>query len=135
MGYFLSLGLTILFVSYILIKRKKSPLTKLRYSQSSIFYVIKDYIPKNMFEKKRMITQSINHMEKNTIKVFFVDDKAYWVKNNMFFYADAPGGVVDIETASPVNTESMSKYDIDKMLFILDNLKNRDINDSGSTGN
>ena len=62
-------------------------------------------------------------------------EEAYWVSDNMFFIAKAEYGQVLLETAKPVDINNMSKKDIDKMLFILDNLKERDVNDSGGTGN
>lgn len=62
-------------------------------------------------------------------------EEAYWVSDNIFFIAKAEDGRVLLETAEPVDVNSMSKKDINRMLFILDNLKERDVNDSGSTGN
>jgi hypothetical protein len=96
--------------------------------------MIKDFLPKTLYEKPRQQSQSLTHIEKNTVKVIFIEDKAYWVNNNIFYCADAIGGNVNIDTTEPIDTNNMSKKDIDKMLFILDNLKNGRDNDSSSTG-
>jgi hypothetical protein len=97
--------------------------------------MIKDFIPKTLYERPRKQSQSLKHVEKNTIKVIFIEDKAYWVSNNIFYCAETIGGSVDVDTTEPIDTSNMSKKDIDKMLFILDNLKNGSNDDSSSTGN
>jgi hypothetical protein len=53
----------------------------------------------------------------------------------MFYVADTVDGAVDSETVRPVDTNNMSKRDIDKMLFILDSLKNGNSDDSSSAWN
>jgi hypothetical protein len=69
------------------------------------------------------------------IKIIVIENKAYWVKDNIFYFADTNNGdIVDV-TAKPVDISSMSKKDMDKMLFILDNLRKGKKDDSGSTGN
>ena len=91
---------------------------------------------KSTYKKPEIISQAMKHVEKHMIKIIIIDSKAYWVKDNIFYTAETENGNIIGETAKPVNTEEMSKKDIDKMLFILDNLgkgKNRD--DSSSAGN
>ena len=134
--YFIAIGLTLCFSTYILYKgRKTRSFPGIVYSQSSIHLMIKDFLPKTLYERPRQQSQSLKHIEKNTIKVIFIEDKAYWVSNNIFYCAEAIGGNVNIDTTEPIDTSSMSKKDIDKMLFILDNLKNGSNDDSSSTGN
>lgn len=128
-------GLTLCLTSYILYKgRKTKPFSKITYSQSSVHLMIKDFLPKTLYEKPVQNSQALKHIEKNTVKVIFIDGKAYWVNNNIFYCADAFENNVNIDTTSPVDTTNMSKKDIEKMLFILDNLKNGNGNDSSSTG-
>ena len=134
--YFIAIGLTLCFSTYILYKgRKIKSFPGIVYSQSSIHLVIKDFLPKTLYERPRQQSQSLKHIEKNTIKVIFIEDKAYWVSNNIFYCAEAIGGSVNVDTTEPIDTANMSKKDIDKMLFILDNLKNGSNDDSSSTGN
>ena len=93
-------------------------------------------MPKNLEEETKIISQAMQHVERHMIKIVIVDDKAYWVSDNIFYTAETDRGSIISETAKPVDTTNMSKNDVDKMLTILDNLgkgKNRD--DSSSTGN
>ena len=134
--YFVAIGLTFCLTSYIIYKGRTFKVFKgIRYSQSSIHLMIKDFLPKTLYQKPRQESQSLKHIEKNTVKVIFIEDKAYWVNNNIFYCAEAISGNVNIDTTIPVDTTNMSKKDIDKMLFILDNLKNGKGDDSSSTGN
>lgn len=130
------MGLTLLLTSYILYKgRKLRAFPSIVYSQSSIHLMVKDFLPKTLYKKPRQKSQSLKHVEKNTVKVIFIGGKAYWVSNNIFYSAEALNGNVDIDTTKPIDTTNMSKKDIDKMLFILDNLKNGSNDDSSSAGN
>ena len=64
-----------------------------------------------------------------------IEGQAYWVHDNMFYVADTANGLVDPETVRPIDTNNMSNRDIDKMLFILDSLRNGNSDDSSSTWN
>lgn len=132
---------TILALTFVFIvlkfnrAHKKRFLAKMRYSQSSIHEIIKDYIPKRLFEKPTVISQSRKHTEKHIIKILVLDDNAYWVKDSIFYTAKTENGNIIDETAVPVDIENMPKKELDKMLFILDNLGRGKNNDSGSSGN
>ena len=138
MEYALTVGLTLLFVWGILFiagKRSESAgLGQIVYSQSAIHAIIKPYISKDMFEKPKKETQSTKHIEKNTLSVLILDNEAYWVYNNVFYVAEAVDGLVNPETTRPVDINSMTKKEIDKMLFILDSLNKGNSNDSSSAG-
>ncbi|MEY2646273.1 MAG: hypothetical protein RL158_249 [Bacteroidota bacterium] len=134
----LLIGLTFIILCSIIIrvvKNRKKHFAKLVYTQSSIHQIVKSFLPKDLFEVPKMLSQSRKHVRNNTVKVLIIEDSAYWVHNNMFYVADAVDGEVDSETVRPVDTNNMSKRDIDKMLFILDSLKNGNSDDSSSTWN
>lgn len=81
-------------------------------------------------------SQLTKRKEKDMIKVVVMGNQAYWVSDNTFYVAKAFEGEVLPNTAEPVDIENMSRRDIDKMLFILDNLKNgKEKDDRSSTGN
>ena len=80
-------------------------------------------------------TQLQKRIDANNLKVLMIEDEAYWVVDNIFYVAKADEGIVIPETARPVNTSNMSTKDINRLLFILDNLKNGSSNDSGGTRN
>ena len=139
MEYLLVIGLTLcLCWSIIKVSNKKriAFLKKIKYRQSDIHEMIKNVIPKQRFDKPKFITQSQKHVQKNMLRVVIEKNKAYWILNNVFYTADAIGGRVDENTARPLDVENMSKVELDKMLSILDDLKQGvGPDDSGSTGN
>jgi len=138
MIYFYFSLLTITVFCYILIvmnKKRQKSFNKILYRQSDMHNILKDFFFKDIFDDKVVTSQSKIWKEKQTTKVVIIDQKAYWVSNNMFYVGDTVDGKVRPETGRPLDTTKMSKKEIDKMLFILDNLKNGKLNDSGSTGN
>ena len=139
MEYLLVIGLTLLsYWSIIKISNKKRMifLSKNKYRQSSIYEMVKDVIPKQRFDKPKVITQSQKHIQKNMLRVVIADGSAYWILNNVFYTANAINGRVDEETIKPLDIENMPVRELDKMLSILDDLKQGvGPNDSSSTGN
>ena len=116
-------------------KKEKQSISKILYRQSDMHNILKDFFFKDIFDDKVVTSQSKIWKEKQTTRVVIIDQKAYWVSNNMFYVGDTVDGKVRPETGRPLDTANMSKKEIDKMLFILDNLKNGKLNDSGSAGN
>jgi archaellin len=138
MEYILIMGLTlIVFCSIIVIitKKENKSFNKIIYRQSDMHNMLKDFFFKDIDNDKVFTSQSKIWKEKQTTKVVILDQKAYWISNNIFYVGEAVDGKVKPETGQPLDTSNMSKREIDKMLFILDNLKNGKLNDSGSAGN
>ena len=139
MEYLLIIGLTLLsYWSIIKIsnKRRMIFLNKNKYRQSSIYEMVKNVIPKQRFDKPKVITQSQKHIQKNMLRVVIAEGSAYWILNNVFYTANAINGRVDEETIKPLDIENMPTKELDKMLSILDDLKQGvGPNDSGSSGN
>jgi hypothetical protein len=138
MEYLLTIGLTLL-CSWSIIKisdrRRIIFLSKHKYSQSSIYEMVKDIFPKEMFDKPKVITQSQKHIQKNMLRVVITEGKAYWILDNVFYTANAINGRVEEETVKPLDIENMSTKELNKMLLILDDLKQGvGSNDSGSAG-
>ena len=134
----LTIGLTLIAFSSIIIimnKKRKKSFNKVLYRQSDMHNILKDFFFKDIFDDKVIKSQSKIWKEKQTTRVVIIDQRAYWVSNNMFYVGDTVDGKVRPETGKPLDTTKMSKREVDKMLFILDNLKNGKINDSGSAGN
>jgi len=139
MEYLLVIGLTLCLcwsIIKVLNKKRIAFLKKIKYRQSDIHEMIKNVIPKQKFDKPKFITQSQRHVQKNMLRVVIEKNKAYWILNNVFYTADAIDGRVDENTARPLDVENMSKVELDRMLSILDDLKQGvGPDDSGSTGN
>lgn len=106
-----------------------------RYSQSHIHSLISPLIPKNIRLTSNKKSQSNNHYNKHNIRVIMVEDKAYWIKDNVFYVADIIEGHVESDTTRVVDTMGIDSVELDKMLFIMDKLREGFDNDSGSTRN
>jgi len=138
MTLILILGLTLALICPIIIitvKRNKRFFAKVVYSQSDIHQIVRHFLPKDLFEMPKPVSQARKHVSKNTVRVLIIEDQAYWVHDNMFYIADTAEGLVNADTVRPVDTHNMSKRDIDKMLFILDSLKNGNSDDSSGAWN
>ena len=139
MEYLLIIGLTfILSWSIIKISNKKRTkfLKKIKYRQSDIRNTVKDIVPKKGFGKPEGERQSQKHTQKNMLKVVITEGKAYWILHNVFYTANAINGRVDENTIKPLDVQNMSKKELDKMLSILDDLRQGvGSNDSSSSGN
>jgi hypothetical protein len=137
MEYFLGSAITLLamFVTTRLISSPKNIVNNnpVRYSQSHIHEIVSPLVP-NLKEYKKVINrQSSNQEEKTNIKVVIFDDKAYFVKDGTFYCAEMHGTEIDGANATLVDTMGMDKVQLDKMLFIMDQLRDGKKNDSGDS--
>jgi hypothetical protein len=111
------------FILKISSKKGMKIFKKIVYRQSHIYEMVKDVIPKEMFEKPKMIRQSQKHIQKNMLKVVITEGKAYWTVDNVFYTANAINGRVDESTIEPLDIHNMSKKELTKMMDILDDLR------------
>jgi hypothetical protein len=138
MEYISIVGLTLTIVLTIIVlmrKKAKKDFSKVLYSQSDMHRLLKYFFSLQTNVNEKPESQLTKRVEKSMIRIIVVGNSAYWVSDNIFYVADAVDGQVIPETAEPVDTNSMSRKDLDKMLFILDSLKNGKKNDSSSAGN
>lgn len=113
------------FSHFDILKRKKIKLRRILFRQSLVHESVKNVLPTNAELRKKKKTQSRNLHEKKTIRIVYApDNKAYWVSENVFYCADLIDGEVDLENAKPIDTHDISKQEIERLLFILDNLRN-----------
>ena len=137
MEYLIALLLTMI-ASLAIIKtikiKENNYYNRLSYRQSDMHNLLKHLASSNLYKNKKQSQSSIRN-DQQAIKVITVEDKAYWVVDNVFYVADMGEDMPDMSTAQPIDTSNMSKSDIDKMLFILDNLDRGKKDERGSTGN
>ena len=132
------IGLTLTLFCYIIkgvVKNKKKDTSKMIHRQSDVHKLLKYFFSIPLSNNENNFSQLTKHKQKGIIKVIVLGDQAYWVSNNIFYVADAVDGKVQKSTAKPVDIEGLPKVDLDKMLFILDSLRDGKRDDSGSTGN
>jgi len=106
-----------------------------KYSQSTIHHIVSPFINQNNLIKPQRSTQTRKHYDKTNLRVIIVEDEAFWIKDNIFYTARMTNEGVDKETTSVVDTMNMDKVQLDKMLFIIDQLRDGKKDDSGSAGN
>jgi hypothetical protein len=99
--------------------------TGIVYRQSHIHEIVRPILPliESYKEPKVIKRQSRNHENKINVKVLIVNDIAYWIKDNAFYMAPMNGFFIDKDQATVVDTMGMDKVELDKMLFIMDELR------------
>ena len=130
-----ALALTVpllLVIGYIMFF-KKGPTYEPMMTQSMIH---------SQYSKQRKYIEKINRksqskirQEKENVRVIIVENEAYWIKDNAFYTAPMVNNLIGKDYAIQVDTEHMDKVQLDKMLFILDKLREGISNDSRGTGN
>lgn len=73
---------------------------------------------------QRRLTQLEKIIQKNTVKVAIVGDKAYWVQENTFYESSVVNGSIDPETTRAVDAHKLSKKQLSNLLEILDEISN-----------
>jgi len=124
---------TILLLIYVFvlrnsIKNNKQPIV----SQSMLQHRYSNR--KNNSRRIKARTQSKIHYDKANIKVIIFDNDAYWIKDNIFYKAPLVDELIDKDAAEQVDTIHMDKVQLDKMLFIMDKLREGINDDSRSSG-
>ena len=134
---FVILGLlTIGLVSCIIIlniKNKRKKLSHTVYRQTDIHKMLKTFFEISIFDKNQKTSQLTKHKKRDTIRVVILGNNAYWVSENIFYMANAVNGKVLPETSKPVDIENMPKQELNKMLSILDTLRDGETDDSSGS--
>ena len=115
-----------LFAVFAVNKRnKREPFFLIRYSQSHIHRILAPILPQvdQISKISNKNNQSSKHLKNTNVRVLIVEGKAYWTKNNVFYVSEIIDGNVDKINAKVVDTMGMSKVELDKMLFIIDQLR------------
>lgn len=61
-----------------------------------------------------------------SLRVAMIDGKAYWVHDNVFYQTDIDeDGEPMFDDAEPIDTASLSEYEVSKLFYILDSLEER----------
>ncbi len=118
-----ALGLTLflfLIIGYVVIFKNKA-VPEPMMTQSMIHH--KYAMRKKYIDKINKKSQSKIRQEKENVRVIIVENEAYWVKDNAFYTAPLINDLIHKDAAVQVDTTHMDKVQLDKMLFILDKLR------------
>jgi len=95
----------------------------------------------NQYSKQRKYIEKINRksqskirQEKENVRVIIVENEAYWIKDNGFYTAPMVDNLISKDSAIQVDTSTMDKVQLDKMLFIMDRLREGINDDSRGSG-
>lgn len=134
-GAIFAIALLGLYNYFINVKHSSDPI-KIRYRQSHIFNLIAPAIPiLQSMEAEERPSQSREHSQGKSLRVIFTDNKAYWIKENNFYVANVVNGMIDEDSKQIVDTMAMDKVELDKMIFIVEKLREGTDNDRGNPGN
>lgn len=127
MEYFLGSILTLVVVFFVgrFINKSRAESEKIfvRYSQSHIYDLIVDLVPSNNDLANDIESQATKHYDRLFIQTVISDDQAYWIRDNVLYVASlTDDGSVDKDTAKQVDTISMSRVELDKIMFIVEKL-------------
>ena len=109
-------------------------LMKIAFSQSHKHEMLRDYIPINI-QHRILNTQSTRHFRSTRVRIMFMDNKAYWIKDNAVYVADIINGNIEKDNAKVLDIMSMDDVQLKKIEFIVDRLTEGLANDSGYPGN
>jgi hypothetical protein len=120
-----TLVLFIFIVFLINKKNKREPFFLIKYSQSHIHRILSPLLPQvdQISKISNKNNQSGKHLKNTNVRVLIVEGRAYWTKNNVFYVSNIVDGDIDKDNAQVVDTMGMSKVELDKMLFIIDQLR------------
>jgi hypothetical protein len=124
--FFVAGLLTILILIAILKQYNKQRRAKrMVINQSSMFLLIKNFLPELGFNNKYINTQAFVHEDTKTFRyVEMSDHKAYWIDKNKIYYAEVKDGRFNPATGKPTEMKNLSEKQVNKMLYIFNSLKN-----------
>jgi hypothetical protein len=137
MEYFLGSVITILvivFTKIYLSKTVKTKIRPIRYSQTRALELSINIIQQAITPKETIETQSTVHYSKNTLKILFLGKFAYWIKDNSFYMADIINEEIDHDTTREVDIMTMDTVQLEKMIYIVEQLREGMPNDNRDSG-
>jgi hypothetical protein len=130
------LGILFMIVNnYRMQKTFKEKPSTFKYSQSHIYEIVRPLLPLFPEKHKNKNTQSYKYEEKFNVKVIIIANNAYWIKDNVFYTAKIDDDGIDKDSTTVVDIMGMDRVELDKMLFIMDQLRDGESDDSGNSGN
>lgn len=113
----------IITVAILRTRQKHINMRKIAFRQSILHKSLKPFMPTNAEYERSKKTQARERIKSSVVRVIQTpDSKAYWVDKNIFYCADVIDGQFDPTIGKPVDTNGLSKKEIDKLLLILDTL-------------
>lgn len=113
--------ISITVINFIVRQRDEPKKIKVKNSQSYLYQLLSEIAYHDM-ERSKKERQSDKFLNKDSVKVMIVENKAYWIKDNQLYVADYVNGDVDNYSITKVDTISMSQVELEKTMFIVEKL-------------
>lgn len=111
---------------------KKTNVPLIRYNQSHIYSLVKPLLPSGGFGFRPIKeSQSLKYQKDVYIKIMVIENQAYWIKDNALFVAEMVNGELMKESSRQVDTMSMDKVQLERMMFVVEQLTEGSPNDHG----
>ena len=125
-GFFIAGVLTTLtLIAIIKQYNKRSRAKRVLINQSSMFLLIKNFLPDLMFDMRYKDTQALVYEDTKTFRYIEMSDhKAYWIDKNKIYYADVEDGRFNPAKGRPTEMKNLSERQVNKVLYIFNSLKN-----------
>jgi hypothetical protein len=137
MEYFLGSIITLIvifFVKKYLTTKVNTKIRPIRFSQTRALELSINIIKTVIKPIEIPDTQSSIHYNNNTLKILIFGKYAYWIKENTLYVADIVDGEIDHESTKEVDTMDMDKVQLEKMIYIVEQLREGMPNDSWDSG-
>lgn len=128
---------TIFLVARLFINNRAiAPLSIMPYTQSYVHQVSgplqRSPMPSFLSFPNR---QSYSWQAENSLRIFVMEDEAYWIKDNQVHVAEISENGDVSESGKVVDMMGMSRVQLDKMMYIVDRLTEGKNNDIGNPRN
>jgi hypothetical protein len=133
MEYFLGSLITLIaifFTKEYLTKTISTKIKPIRFSQTRALELSIDIIQTAIQPVEILNSQSIVHYNKSTLKILIIEKLAYWIKDNGLYVADIIDGDIDHDSTREVDTMDMDKVQLEKMIYIVEQLREGMPNDN-----
>ncbi len=137
MEYFLGSLITLLCLFALNFKIKKDEPYRIQvptFSQSRKYLLIKKYLISVPKARHSHTSQSTKNFAKNLIRGIVVEDDIYWIEDGRLVTANLVNGKIDENSKKVVDTHTMDKVELDRVMFIVEKLTEGDGNDSSNSG-
>lgn len=114
-----------IYIMFRSIRKSKKPQTILARQSTSVIN-FNNRIDKILEQPKAPNKQSTDYIAKNSMRAVVVDDNIYWIADNAFYVADLVDGSIEENSTRLVDTMTMDKVQLDKIMFIVDKLREGD---------
>ena len=128
--------ITVFVINKTIKKNVNLNINSIRHTQASIFSLISPFYENLIMFVPAAKTQASKFTESRSLRVLFLNDKAYWINSNKLYEADVfHNGQVDESSTKEVDTMGMDDVQLKNTIFIVEKLREGLDNDFGYPGN